>query len=221
MALPDVMPVVPGVAGCGGVPLAQRLAPTVDRLRQRLTGFGLRPYLVFLVWTRWTGLERGEGEEVELRRAPIVPNPKVEDLTSLTFNPFSAGVLPVGSLRLSEVTTRLTADNLLGKLVPPQSYFDGCRFQGAGRQLAPEALGQSPADSIGHSPPALPSHVHEPNEFFYEVVEQVPGAQRSKFRPFSQPFRRAGKFDWTIVLERISEDRDRRARSNVGVDRDL
>ena len=104
--------------------LAQRLQPTVDRLRARMTRFGLRPYQVFMVWTRWSGIERGEGAERELARIEIVPRPKVDDLTRVSLSPFSAGILPVGSLSISEVSGMLTADNLRGYAVPGKPYVD-------------------------------------------------------------------------------------------------
>jgi hypothetical protein len=199
--------------------LAQRFAPTVDRIRQRtVVRFGLRVYDVSLVWTRWNGRERGEGDEVEIARVPIVPRPMIEDLSTVNFNPFAAGLLPQGAVRISQITTRLTADNLLGLTVPPKAYFDGCGIVAPGISRSPEALALSPAATIGHSPPTLPSHIREPHEFFFEITEDVPGSWRSKYRRFSNPFRRPGKFDWSIVVERISEDRDRHGRSQIGVD---
>ncbi len=155
--------------------LANRLIPTVDRLRQRLTTFGLRPYNVFVVWTKWTGKERGEGHEVECKRIAIVPNPKVEELTSITLNPFSAGLLPVGTVRVSGISGSYTQDLLSGLTLPKKQEEE----------------------------------VPEPYSFFWEIVEDGRGDDppvRSKFRLFATPFRRAGQVDWTVLLERISED---------------
>lgn len=201
--------------------LAQRLQPTVDRLRARMTRFGLRPYQVFMVWTRWSGAERGEGAEHELARIEIVPRPKVDDLTRVSLSPFSAGILPVGSLSVSEVSGMLTADNLRGYAVPGQAYVDSCRVQPA------SPLGGTPVGEVGLS--ALQQargdgtselHVPEPYDFFYEVVEDRAGSTRAKFRLFSEPFRDAGKFQWKFVLERIAEDRGRDGRARMAPDDD-
>lgn len=204
--------------------LVQRLSPRVDKIRQKFTTIGLRPYDVFLVWTRWDGEERGEGYESELRRVAILPRPKVEDLTSLSLSPFSGGVLPVGSVRLSELTAQLTADNLTGRTIPSQAYFDGCGIVMGPGQGTPAGIGLTPGQQIGHSPPRYTDRIPQPNEFFYEIVEDVSGTQatapatRQKFRLFSVPFKRPGKFDWTVMLERISEDRDRFGKSQFGPD---
>lgn len=159
--------------------LVNRLVSRVDRLRQRTSvRFGLRPYNVFLIWERWTGTERGEGDEIEVKRFPIVPTPKVEDLTAISLSLMSGGVLPTGSLRLTRISGTLTTDMLMGKMLP------------------------TPHED----------HIPEQWEFFYEIVEDGrgdPDPVRAKFRPFSVPFRRAGQVDWTIILERVSEDRDR------------
>lgn len=207
--------------GCGPMrqKLTQRLAPRVDKLRQRLVSFGLRPYNVFLVWTHWSGLERGEGAETELRRIQLIPNPLVEDLSGVTLNPFTAGLLPVGSIRISQISMSLNEDNLTGKLIPGQAYFAGCALQTLGVPMAPDVLARTSGENIGtHSDSMVRDHIFEPNDFFYEVVEDVPNAQRKKYRLLSTPFRRPGKFDWTLMLERVSEDRARSGASQYGPD---
>jgi hypothetical protein len=91
-----------------------------DRLRQLNTKFGLRAKRVFLVWSRFTGQERGEGDEKMLARVELLPTPKVSDLSAVTLNPYSGGKLPVGSIRLDEVSLTFTMDELTGKAVPGQ-----------------------------------------------------------------------------------------------------
>lgn len=98
--------------------LLARFAPRADRLRQLNTRFGARPYRVFLVWASWTGTERGEGEEVVLRREELLPTPKVSDLSAQQLTAFSGGVLPVGSVRLTEVSATYTFDLLTGRMMP-------------------------------------------------------------------------------------------------------
>ncbi len=106
--------------------LLARLAGTperpgvIDKARQIATNLGARPYRVFLVWTRWTGERRGEGQEGELARFELLPTPKVEDMTSVAMNPYSAGKIPVGAVRVSEVSAgRHSEDVLRGLVIPP------------------------------------------------------------------------------------------------------
>lgn len=98
--------------------LAHRFAPLADRLRQFATDFGIRSRRVFLTWVASSGEERGEGRESLLAQHEILPTPRVGDLTAVTQNPFSAGVLPVGTLRVDRISALLTADELFGRRVP-------------------------------------------------------------------------------------------------------
>jgi len=182
--------------------LVARLGPTVNRLRQRLTNFGLRPQQVFLVWTRWTGPERGDGREVILKRVPILPLPKVEDLTGISLQFFSGGTLPVGSVRVTAIPPTMSQDMLNGLLVPddPTASFAS---QAAGKgPVNPAALSQSAGEVV------------QPYEFFWEIVDDGRSNEgrppvRQRFRPLSKAFRRAEEFDWAIVLERVSDDMKR------------
>jgi hypothetical protein len=176
--------------------MAARLARRVDRLRQLYTRFGLRSRRVFLVWTRFTGAARGEGDEVELHRAEILPTPRVSDTTSVSRNPFSAGVLPVGSVRVDQISEGcFTKDVLKGLRIPPLPS--------------------------GEPFPDLP----KPNiDFFYEVTEDGRGDDpdvRERFRLLGGPFRREGQFDFVVLLERASEDRTRTGQSQLGIDPDV
>jgi hypothetical protein len=170
--------------------LAHRFASRADGLRQLATRFGVRPYNVWLVWGVWSGRERGAGSFKVLREIPIVPNPVVQDLTAISLDPRSAGVLPVGSVRLTRVSATYSAAMLSGMWT-----------------------GTDPADR-------LPDNV----EFFYEIQEDGRDGHkgtRMRCRPLAEPFRRAGKVDWSVTLERISEDRDRDGREQIGPNRGL
>lgn len=182
--------------------LAARLSPTIDRLRQKLTDFGLRPYNVSLTWTRWNGQERGEGREAVVRRLSLLPNPLVEDLTGVSLQAQAAGVLPVGSARISRVSPRYSQDLLMGLVMP-------CDPQGS---LESQLAGGPPLDMTSLA--IETEQVPEPFEFFYEIVEDGRSNEgrppvRARFRPLSNPFRKAEQFEWTIVLERVSEDMGR------------
>lgn len=182
--------------------LVARLAPTVDRLRQRLTTFGVRPYQVFLVWTRWTGPERGEGSERILKRTAILPSPQVEDLTGISLQFFSGGVIPVGSVRVTGISALYAQDVLMGLTVPPDPEAKRAAFVAGKKVPNPET------DSLAAE------EVLDPYEFFWEIVEdgrsnQGRPARRARFRPLSAPFRRADQFDWGILLERVDDDMNR------------
>lgn len=184
--------------------LANRFVPTVDRLRQMLTNFGLRPYNVFLTWTKWGGQERGEGNERIFRRIPLLPNPEVQDLTSISLQPYAAGILPVGSVRLTKISARYAQDLLMGLVLPcdPQANFDSQVVGGPPINLTEIAIATE--------------SVPDPYEFFYEIVEDGRSNDgreppRARFRPMAAPFRKAGEVEWNILLERVSEDMARDA----------
>lgn len=91
----------------------------VDRARQVATRLGARPDRVFLVWTRHGGEEFGEGDEVEIARHEILPTPKVNDRSAVALNPYSAGRLPVGAVRVTEISAGRHREALLaGKELP-------------------------------------------------------------------------------------------------------
>lgn len=97
--------------------LAHRLGARVDRIRQFKTKLGVSPYRVYLVWTRAGGRERGEGEETELKRIEILPAPKVTDLNAVSITAMAAGTIPMGSIRITEVSVKLSQKTLTGELI--------------------------------------------------------------------------------------------------------
>ncbi len=104
----------------------------------------------------------------------------------MTFSYFHAGTLPVGSVKVEEISAQeFNVDKLQGHTLPG----------------------------------GLVDHIPEPYNFFYEVVEDGRSGiveERSKFRLLNLPFRRPGKLDFTIMLERVSEDRNRLAKNVMG-----
>ncbi len=167
--------------------IVHRLGPRVDRIRQIATKIGVRPYRVFLVWSKFSGDEAGEGTETYVKTIEILPTPVVMSLDGIALNPFSAGVLPIGSVRLTRVSPQLTFDQLTGRVVPKEHE----------------------------------DHIPEPYDFFYEIMEDGRGDHdplRQRFRLLNNPTRRAGKVDWIIGLERMSEDRNREGHSQLGTD---
>jgi hypothetical protein len=177
--------------------LVNRFGRRADRLRQIATNKGVRPYRVFLTWTKWgvtSEDERGDGKEVLVRQIEILPTPRVRSLDNLSFSIQHAGVIPVGSLRVDRISIhRFTEDVLLGVAYPD--------------------------DPLPFGEDAREKHIPQPYEFFYEVVEDGRGdnpPKRRRFRPMNTPHREAGGVHWTIMLERVSQDRTRDNKSGMG-----
>lgn len=125
--MPKIGPLTPDKAK---TTLINRLAGTVDRVRQINTNFGLRSQRVFLVWTKYSGQERGDGREIELRRKEILPTPKVGPMNAISFTASTGGVMPVGTQRVQEISLTFTADELQGMWVPEphEEIPDNYRF---------------------------------------------------------------------------------------------
>lgn len=90
----------------------------MDRARQIDVRLGNRPYQCFLVWTRWDGAARGDGNQVVVCRHQILPTPVVTDLTAMQKKPTSVGVVLDGTLRITEISTQYTLEVLLGQTLP-------------------------------------------------------------------------------------------------------
>ena len=176
-----VEPVRPLSGAQARASLLQRLAPIIDKARQVAVNFGLRSRRVFLVWTRWTGVERGEGDEIEIDRLELLPTPKVTGLDAVALNAFSAGILPEGSVRIDLVSALYTEDTLRGR-VPPK--MNGVRWEEFPKDVS--FFYEVVEDGRGDVRPA-----------------------RQKYRVGSQFARRESNVSWSFVLERISEDNER------------
>jgi hypothetical protein len=167
--------------------IAVRLGSKADRLRQLATRVGIRPYRVFLVWQKWTGETRDEGRPVTLAELELLPTPKVESLDAVAINPISAGMIGMGAVRVSRVSiVQYTEDTLRGLTIPGLGHVD---------------------------------HIPEKIDFFYELREDGRGdnpAWRERYRLSTHPWRRAGKVDWTFMLERTGSDRDREGQNVIG-----
>lgn len=170
--MPTPRPLTPWQAKAS---LAQRLSPIGDRLRQFATTFGIRPYRVSLVWTRFTGEERGEGTEIEIGRHEILPTPKVGELTSLQNLGYSAGVLSTGTLRVDNISAGLTRAQLVGLEIPGR---------GQAFEMPPDVdfWYELIEDGRGGDTP-------------------VP----ARFRIASEPVRIPGNVSWSIMIEKQEE----------------
>lgn len=94
--------------------LGQRLIPVVDGARDLLTKFGLRPYRVKIIRTRFAGPRRNVGPETVIHELDILPTPLVVDLSSLTEEVTVVGREESGSIQLQKISGRYTEETLLG-----------------------------------------------------------------------------------------------------------
>ncbi len=90
------------------------LTPCVDKIRDLYTQLGARPYHVNLVHTQWSGGERGVGVEEVIDECPILPTPRVADLSAVNKQLLSVGLEEAGDIRVSEISPRFTEDQLMG-----------------------------------------------------------------------------------------------------------
>jgi hypothetical protein len=186
----------PLTTGRAGKTLAHKFTGLRDRLYQMETTFGLHSKRVFLVWTRWTGAQRGEGDEVEVTRVELLPTPRVTDLTSVSRTASRFGHVPQGTLRVDNISCgAYTEDHLTGLAVPTVA---------------------SKGDRVGGT--AAEPEIPDNKSFFWDVVEDDRGggqAQRRKYRLLSAPHRNEGALSWAVTLQPVSDDLRRDGVSKV------
>ena len=191
--------------------LAHRLGRVADSVRQIATDLGARPYRVFLTWTKW-GLnresERGDGYERLVARCEILPTPLVTSLDGVSFSIFHAGTIPVGSVRVGEVSVRnFDEDVLRGLRIPRLEWLE----VGSCDECAPCRLPE-----VAELRGTAQDTVAEPYRFFYEVVEDTRQQRepvRNTFRLLNKPNLVAENAEWTLMLQRVSYDQLRDGKS--------
>lgn len=94
--------------------LIESLGCAVDAIRNIKTQLGARQYEVWLVWSRWTGGERGAGEEYVFREVQLLPTPKVQDLAAVRQIAESLGRIEEGDIEIAELSPKLSEGELLG-----------------------------------------------------------------------------------------------------------
>jgi hypothetical protein len=176
----------PLTAGEARNSLANRLSRVVDRARQIDVRVGNRPYQVHLVWTKWNGDERGEGVQEVVCRQQLVPTPVVEDLTSITFSPFGAGLLPVGSVRVTEISASYRLEYLRGLVLPdredqvPHPYDFFYEIVEDGRHECPPA--ERPRFRVYGHP-----YLDAKNQQWVMVLERTSGEMGKDGKPVNAP----------------------------------
>lgn len=87
-----------------------------DRARDMKTRAGLRPYSVAIVRVRSAGARRrGDGITDVVHEWPILPTPKMGDLTGLQEVVASDQLREMGTILLSEISLTYSEDVLLGR----------------------------------------------------------------------------------------------------------
>lgn len=94
--------------------LISSLTCVVDATRDLYTSLGARNYRVALIWTRWSGGERGRGVEVVALEEAILPTPNVSDLKTVRIEVEQVGSLEQGEVTVSQISPRYTEAELLG-----------------------------------------------------------------------------------------------------------
>lgn len=102
----------PAAAGAA----AARLSAMWDRARDSLSRAGLRPYGVSIVRARAAGMRaRGDGPTEIVGQWPILPTPKIGDLTAISQVLDADQLREQGQVLLSEISLSYSEDMLLGR----------------------------------------------------------------------------------------------------------
>jgi hypothetical protein len=95
--------------------LARTLVPVADSLRDLFTTFGLRPYVVNIVRTRWSSGKRGVGVEVvQPNPIALLPTPLLTDMSAVTEVNTPIGLDEFGEVLVQQISGRYTDDFLRG-----------------------------------------------------------------------------------------------------------
>jgi hypothetical protein len=92
--------------------LVESLGGVVDSVRQISVDLGLHPYKVHAVRIKWTGGEIGRGEPKVQFDEPILPTPRVSNISNLDRESTAAGVCEKGTVRLDRISPRYTEDQI-------------------------------------------------------------------------------------------------------------
>lgn len=166
--------------------LGQDLIEVADSIRDIASEFGLRPYKVSLVKTRWGGKQaapprRGWGAETVLSVTPLLPTPLLTDMSGVAEIVTPIGLDEFGEILLTEISGTFREEDLRGL-----------------------ALG---SDGKVQS-------IDPDTQFYYEIEFPRPGfaevdGERRRFTIKGAPMYFSDKFQWQVRLERQRVDRQR------------
>lgn len=89
------------------------MIPVADNLRRLAAGMGLRPYVLRMVWIRWTGPVVGRGNAVVERVVDMDPTPDIPSFgTDLEYT--DAGHIERRPIQVLDVSGTYTEEQLLG-----------------------------------------------------------------------------------------------------------
>lgn len=95
--------------------LSTKLVPVVDSIRQLATGFGMRPYRVFIIHHQWSGGRVGAGNPIEISRREILPTPRVGDMGGTNQVLHTYGLQEEGGISVDHISAKYTEDDLMGR----------------------------------------------------------------------------------------------------------
>lgn len=104
--------------------LIDDLVPLVDEIRGIHQELGTRPYRVWTVRTRWTGGDRGEGDEVVVEEREILPTPRMTtgiDAMDRILHPVGAD--EEGNLSLAEISLTYTDTDLAPEVGDAEQFY--------------------------------------------------------------------------------------------------
>lgn len=108
--------------------LISDLTHVADCIRDLATQLGARPYRVSMIWTRWSGGERGIGAEDTVRVEELLPTPKCAPLTGVKLELTQIGLIEAGTIRVTQISARYTEDFLMGKDGIGEEIPNDCNF---------------------------------------------------------------------------------------------
>lgn len=157
--------------------------PIADRLRDILTKVGLRPYIVRLVWTQWTGSVglRGRGVEENLREQMLLPTPKIAPLSELDASSQVVGDTEIGDLMLTQISGRYSEDFLSGRgsdgaaIPKDQNFFYEIEF--------PDADGRFPGIRRKFTLSSAPTLRAGGLQWQVQLTKALPNRARGTARP--------------------------------------
>lgn len=93
--------------------LVASMIPVADNLRELAANMGLRPYILRMVWVRWTGPLVGRGNAIVERVEDVRPTPNIpKHGTDLEY--MDAGAVNRGPIEVLEVSGTYTMEQLMG-----------------------------------------------------------------------------------------------------------
>lgn len=92
--------------------LIEGLGPLADSVRQIGVNLGARPYQMRSIRLRWTGGAIGRGEQIVVFDEPLVPTPKVNNISSIERMSTNAGSSETGDVRVTQISPMYTEDEI-------------------------------------------------------------------------------------------------------------